>query len=111
MKRVGHRFAEVIKVLADHYDTDSGSFLDCCVKSAILGSWQDMEVITIVMVIIPMIINISIKLQFEVAILDICILLLVSRALTFPCNVIDSSPFFRVVRIEIVTEVQSEFSI
>merc|ERR1719195_1348968 len=100
----------------DHHDTNSGSFLDSCVKSAILGSWQNMEVLIIVRIVtrvlafIVMIISISIKFQLEVAILDLCILLLVSRALTLPCNVINCSPSF-VVRIKIVTDVQFEFSI
>jgi len=116
LKHVGHRWAEVFQVLAYHDDANSGSFLDSCVKSAILGSWQDMEVlifvriVTRVLTIIVMIISISIQLQLKVAILDLCILLLVSRALTLPCNVINCSPSF-VVRIKIVTEVQFEFSI
>merc|ERR1719325_330878 len=57
-----------------------------------------------------MIISISIKFQLEAAILDLCILLLVSRALTLPCNVINCSPSF-VVFVFMILVVKSKFII
>merc|ERR1712051_716651 len=108
LKHMGHRGAEVFQVLADHDNANSSSFLDSCVESAILGSWQDMKVLIILRIvtrvlaiIITLVIRIFIQLRLEVAILDLCILLLVSRALTLPCHLINCSPSF-VVRIKIV---------
>jgi len=89
---LGHRRAELIKILADHYDTNTSCFFNSCVESAILRRWQDMEVIIIIGIIagvvtIILIILVNGELKFEMAIFDLSILFLEDRSQIIPCFV------------------------
>jgi hypothetical protein len=42
---MGHVIAPILKISADHYQSDSGSLLDRSVETAILWHWQHMEVV------------------------------------------------------------------
>jgi len=84
MHILGHIRAELIQILADHYDTNTSSFFNSCVESAILRRWQDMEVIIIVGIIagvvtIIMLILVNVELKFKTAIFDLSILSLEDR--------------------------------